>query len=418
MTEASKALNREAKELGSQINLQGEKEKSPTAADAGSTGASTVTEDQASGAAGPVPVSSPETPPSFPAFPFPMNPQMMFGGAARYPNAMNPNSMGFPFNPMMPMPPFFFPNMMYNPLMMQPRPMNPYPTAPLPGFPPGFPMPGWWMNPGQVPQFGAATATGVVNQMSSSPPSSLVGQSGAMPGTSGAPPSTSGAVPGTSGAAPGTSGATPGTSRAAPGTSGAAPGTSGVVPGTSGAMPGTSGVAPDTSGAAPGTSGAAPSTSDAAPGPSTTSSAVPNAVFPPGPSQQAKSPPLTIPSVPSTVQNSPAQPSASESNFTASSASATAQSSTSSVEDQDLNAEQPSVVPDDPVPSASELRQRSVARGRQASPVVQRTNLPAELPRQQRSLSSSIGRVLLNILVGVLILCIIALLSRRLYLLG
>lgn len=304
--------------------------------------------------------------------------------------------------------------------MMQPRPLNPYPTAPLPGFPPGFPMPGWWMNPGQVPQFGAAT--GVVNQMGSSPPGSLVGQSGAMPG---AAPSTSGAVPSTSGAVPGTPRATPGTSGTAPGTSGAVPGTSGVAPSTSGAAPGTSGVAPGvldtapgTSGTAPSTSDAAPSTSDAAPGSSTTSSAVPNAVFPPGPSQQAKSAPLTVPSVPSTVQNSPAQPSSLESNFTASSASATVQSSPGPVEVHDLNAEQPSVVPDDPVPSASELRQRSVARGRQASPVVQRTNLPAELPRQQRSLSSSIGRMLLNILVGVLILCIIALLSRRLYLLG
>lgn len=75
---------------------------------------------------------------------------------------------------------------------------------------------------------------------------------------------------------------------------------------------------------------------------------------------------------------------------------------------------------DDPVPSASQLRQRNVTQeSSQASTGrLRRTNQPAELPRGQSSSSYNIGHLMLNILVAILVLCIVALLSRRLYLLG
>ena len=76
----------------------------------------------------------------------------------------------------------------------------------------------------------------------------------------------------------------------------------------------------------------------------------------------------------------------------------------------------PAPTPDDPVPSASELRQRALNRDSPPA-VIRRVNQPAELPAHHHGVAPRSGRMwdyVLNVVVAILLLCIIALLLRRL----
>lgn len=348
VTEASKALNKEAKELGSQINLQGEKEKSAAASsspEASSADPSPAAADQSAGAAGPLPPS--DSAPTFPTFPYFVDPRMMFPpGAGQQPNAMGGGTLN-PNNPVIPpmfLPPFM-PNMQYNPLFM-PQPWLPGShVPPMYGsqvYPPGYPMPGYWMGSGQFPPTATVPGIGAV------PPPNVSGQ----PLRSDTGGTTTADQPSTSAAS-------------------------------------------STGNSQQSSQSQSPSGSKEAPISKRSADVEPASVSPPS----SGAPP------PKEASSSAKQPAAAAA-FVRAGAAAGAEAANGEA--------------DDPVPSASQLRQRNVAQ--ESSQVttgrLRRTNQPAELPRGQSSSSYSIGHLMLNIIVAILVLCIVALLSRRLYLLG